>query len=310
MKKGRYQRGTSLIEILLVIAILSGAIAVFGALFNTTKLNRVGSLYTRAYKIAQEEMEAVRALPISALTVKENDHFWNILHNDGAIGATDETAAVSSPNVLKNNSSASSTMGFVVAAPGYYSNFVFEASLKTASTTAKTGLIFRARDIDNYYFLYLKNNHLVLEKNINGAATVLRSSVQTYNPDIWYKLKVDAAGENISIYLNDNIITTASDNSFAAGLLALANESSVAYFDNARLVGGGNDKLWNFDDLREGGMPDEWQKIGVRDLPEGYGILKISEPYAAGTIKKIDVTVQWKDRGEIRSITLSSLKTE
>ncbi|MFC1612570.1 hypothetical protein ACFL29_01840, partial [Patescibacteria group bacterium] len=203
--------------------------------------------------------------------------------------------------------SASGTdMGIAVLPTDYISDVIFEANIKAASLTDKSGLLFRARDLENYYFFYIASDRIALKKNLNNTASTLFESFQAFSPDTYYKLKVEAAGTNISLYLNDNLIQTVSDSGLALGYIALASANNSTYFDDVSK----NGTIWDFNSLTAGEVPAGWNRFGINDLPQGSGTLTISEPYNNSTLKQIDATVSWTERGELKTITVSSLRAE
>ncbi len=303
------RRGFTLIEIIVSIAMLCGAIAIFGVLLNILRVNKTGSFAAAAYKIAQEEIDVVKNYSVASLTTRASSTFIGVIDNNGSYGAT-TTAAVSSPNTLANNAASSSPLGVIALPYANLADFTFEASVKTSGVSGKAGLLFRAKDLDNYYFLYLQNNQLVLDKRAGGATSTLYSTAQTFLPDTWYKLKIAAAGNSLALYVDDNLRATISDASLASGVAALGNSGNTVYFDNASLTHDLITEGWNFDNLALGAIPADWARFGINDLPNGAGALTISEPYGVATMKKIDATVSWTERGVIKSITLSTLKTE
>lgn len=303
-------RGFTLIEALLVIAILSGAVAIFGALLNVERLNKTGTYSAAAYRLAQEELDILRDKPNSSLGVRASSTLIGVLYNNGIYGAATDAAAVSAPKILKNNAASSSPLGIVALPYAGLTDLTFEASLKTGTTAKAAGLLFRAQDLDDYYFFYLKNNQLILDKRAGGTTSTLYSVSQTFSPNTWYKLKVIATGSSLSLYLNDNLFTTISDSSIAFGYAALANQGNTASFDNVMLVHNSITETWNFDNVAVGAIPDDWLRFGVNDMPGGLATLSISEPYSTATMKKIDVNISWSERGVKKSITLSTLKTE
>lgn len=302
-------RGFGLIQALLAIALTSGAIFVFATLMKVIQLNKAGSLSTAAYKIAGEEMESVRALPLLELSARTNAPFINIIYNNGASYAAGHITAPSSPKTLALSSS-TSTLNLALLPYDGIADFTFESYVMASTTPIKAGLLFRGKDINNYYFFYLSSDRAALLKKVNGTETILYEIFQSFAADTWYKLKVAAGGSAISIYLNDLKIQDVADTAFSFGSLALANLNTPANFDNVVLTFNSQTFAWNFDNLAIGAAPDEWQRFGLNHLPNGAGLLTISEPFGVTTIKKIDVNVSWVERGQNKSITLSTLKTQ
>jgi len=309
LRDNKHRSGFGLIQALLAVALVSGAIFVFATLLNVLRMNKTGSLYTAAYKIAQEQIESLRGIPVSALATRTDADFLNVIYNQGTAGAVNDGFAPSGPNALFLSSS-TSTLNLTLLPYDGVADFTFEASIKTTSAPQKIGLLFRARDINNYYFFYIKSDRIALEKKVNGTASALYEAFQTFNAGVWYKLKVVAAGNALSIYLNDTKIQDLADSSFSSGSFALANFDTPGNFDNVSFVYSEENRQWNFDDLSVGKMPAEWQRFGISDLPNGRGLLTISEPYGSADIKKIDATVLWTEKGKSQSVTISTLKTQ
>lgn len=291
------QKGISLIEVIVSIAIIGGTIVVFAILLGVLKINKTGSLYTSAYKLAQEELEAVRALPFSGLLICMDAPFINVLYNNGNPGASGGALEVSASGA---------SMGIISLPYNNMADFTLETNVKSSSLTNKNGFLFRARDTQNYYFYYFTGNELGLLKNINGTETSLYQTSQSFSIDTYYKLKVVLSGTNISLYLNDNLTQTVSDSSFSSGRVALASANTTTNFDDVTL----DSATWNFNDLTAGALPSDWQRFGINDLPNGSGKLTISELYGSPDMKQIDVTVSWSERGETKTISLSTMRSE
>lgn len=304
------KKGLTLIESLLIIAMLGGAVAVFGAILNAMRLNQAGRYAAAAYRLAEEEMEIIRNKPLSSLLTQASSTFIGVLYNNGNYGVFADATAPSAPQALVNNAAGSAPLGIVALPYANLTDFTFEASLKTTSTEYAAGLLFRARDLNNYYFFYLQNNQIVLDKRLNGVTSTLYSASQTFLPATWYKLKIIAAGGNLSLYLNDNLLNTVLDNSISSGFAALSNQNGAASYDNAALIHDLLTETWNFDNVTLGALPDDWLRRGINDLPQGSALLSISEPYGVSTIKKIDIAASWREGGQTRTIILSTLKTE
>jgi Tfp pilus assembly protein PilV len=301
--------GISIIEVLISIAIIGGSLAVFATLFRVLQINKSGGLRSAAFKLAQEELEAARALPLSELTNRANANFINIFFNSGSAGAIPDDNAITAPNSLELTN-ATGSLAAALLPYNKMANLVIETNLKSASLTQETGIIFRARDYDNYYFFYIRDGGIGLKKKVNGSPIALYESPQSFSANTWYKIKIMASGTTLSLYLNDNLLTTATDGSFADGYAALASYSSLSRFDDVALTHNSQISVWNFDNLSDAETPIDWQRFGVNDLPNGQGLLTISEPYGAATIKKIDVVINWRERGVTKTVSLSALKTE
>ncbi|MCG2693704.1 LamG domain-containing protein, partial [Candidatus Parcubacteria bacterium] len=233
------QSGISLIEILITIAIIGSAVAVFATLINVIYLNKVGNLYTTAYKLASGELDAIRELPFNDLQNRTDGNFINILYNAG------------NPHVLGDAlviSASSTPLGVAILPYNKMSDFTIEADVKSTPLSNEAGLLLRARDLENYYFFYIKGDQLALIKNINGIKETLYQTFQSFESDTYYNLKATLSGSSISLYLNDALINTTDDLSFSAGYAALASANNEATFDNVELTLGGELYDWDFTD--------------------------------------------------------------
>lgn len=295
------KKGISLIEIIISIAIIGGTIAVFGSLLNIMRLNKTGTFYTNAYKIAQEELEAVRAISFEYLEVCTSSTFINTLYNNGSPGA--ESGAI---KIIGSQAQP----GVALLPYNQMADFELETEIKSSALPQESGLILRARDLENYYFFYITENKIAFDKIINGLPSNLYEQFQSFSPDTYYKLRANISGEQISLYLNDNPLGTINDSELSQGFTAIASQNSITYFDNTELIYNSQTYNWNFNSLTEGELPEEWQRFGIEDLPNGFGTLTISEPYGTPSIKQIDVSVSWHERGETKSINLSTLRSE
>jgi len=300
------KRGISLIEMLITIAIIGGAVAVFGTLLSILRINKTTTIYSSAYKIAQAEIESLRDLPLASLINRTDGRFINILFNNGTKTILENQEYVSAPNALQLTSP-TSTPGIILLPENNASDLTLEANIFAPSSMNEVGFLLRARDLENNYHFYIKNDRIILEKNIDGTPTILYENIQAFNADTWYKIKIVASSNQLSLYLNDLLLNTVVDNTFTFGYTSLINEDGTDYFDDILLTSE-NSKTWNFDNSST--VPDEWQVFSIYDLPQGNDFLTISEPYGDSTIKQIDVVVSWIEKGEPKSITISTLKTE
>jgi len=292
----RKQKGLSLIEIIITIAIIGSAVSIFATLINVIYLNKVGNLYTTAYKLASEEMDALHKLPFNELQNRTNSQFINVLYNNG------------NPRVLASSlymSTSNTSLGVAILPYDKKTDFVVEADVKSNPLLNETGFLLRARDLENYYFFYIKNDRVAFMKNVNGVNETLYQAFQNFESDTYYNLKAVLSGNNISLYLNDTPLGTINDLSFTSGYVALSSANSETSFDDVCLTFGGESHRWDFTDLSE--LPTEWQRVGLNDIPQREGILNISEPFNDTLIKKVDITIKWFGKGEEKSVNLSSL---
>lgn len=321
MKKGNFisnNRGITFIEILVSVGIMIVLISILATSLNTIKFNRSIGYQAEAYRLASEELEIVRNLPSASLTNRTNANFTNVFYNQGSWAVTATGTAPSTPNilVLSTSSPAAATglsAALILPGNGDYGDLDFETRIKINTpvpASFESGLIVRAEDAQNYYRLSLTNNALKFKKIQNGVTTDLWSSVQTFNTNTWYKVKVSASGANFDIYLANVKLGTAVDTSFTSGKIGFfaANNTKIS-LDSANATVGGVTTMWNFDANAVGGMPAALARFGLYDLSGAQGYLTI-ENFIAGidTLKKITIRLTWVENNSTKTIELQTIK--
>lgn len=123
-----------------------------------------------------------------------------------------------------------------------FTDLTLEADTRLVKGAQKgeTGVVFRFKDKDNYYFLLLSGyGQYVLGKNENGKLlpiAIKRSA--SFKGDETNRLKIVCQGTHTYLYVNDHYLDTMEDASFSEGkigLFAMTEEGSGAVkatFDN------------------------------------------------------------------------------
>lgn len=102
-----------------------------------------------------------------------------------------------------------------------------------AGTNNWFGLATRYRDEGNYYYVTLRNNNTVsLRKLLNGAVVELDSAPLTIAADTWYRVRFDAIGTQLRVYINDVLRLEASDASHATGRYGPVMYRTATQYDN------------------------------------------------------------------------------
>ncbi|MBU4376509.1 MAG: DUF1080 domain-containing protein, partial [Candidatus Omnitrophica bacterium] len=128
-------------------------------------------------------------------------------------------------------------------------------------------LNFRYQDEANkYYFLIKKDGTLEFTKKQNGVATQ-QQKASSYNPLNWNTVKIIANGNNIKIYVNNNLEFNYTDPSplYVNGPIAAEARFCYAQFDNVRIQSGTDDYFYDFN------TPDREEPFG-RGWSFNYGI--------------------------------------
>lgn len=119
-------------------------------------------------------------------------------------------------------------------------DFSYEADVKIRSGNGDAGIIFRASriafgpdDYNGYYAGINTSNQLVLGK-ADGAWHALATVPVKINPSTTYRLKVEAKGSSLKIYVDDMSTPKIefSDASFSSGTIGIRSYNTVAQWDN------------------------------------------------------------------------------
>ena len=124
-----------------------------------------------------------------------------------------------------------------------WTNYSVEARVKPTTwngTDRFAGLAARLRDRYNGYVLALRSSGRVEMLRIaSGTSTALASRTFPVTLGTWYTLRIDAVGTTLRGYVNGALQFTATDGTFAAGLVGGATDYATASFDNFRVIEGG-----------------------------------------------------------------------
>jgi hypothetical protein len=96
----------------------------------------------------------------------------------------------------------------------------------------------RFRDVDNFYYAALRSDgKVVLKARLNGGDNSLTTSVSAgIVAGIWYKVRVVAAGTQLSVYVDDTLQQTFDNVLIASGSIALGTNNSTADFDDVMVT--------------------------------------------------------------------------
>jgi len=107
----------------------------------------------------------------------------------------------------------------------------------TAGTSSWFGLAARYRDAGNYYYVTLRNTNVVsLRKLVNGAIVELDSAPLTLTSNTWYDVRLAAIGNQLRVYVNDQLLLEAVDATHGSGRYGPVVYKSSALYDNISAV--------------------------------------------------------------------------
>jgi pectate lyase len=95
------------------------------------------------------------------------------------------------------------------------------------------GVIARYVDVSNYYYVTLRtNNTISLRRLVNGAIQELDSAPLTVTAGSTYRIRLDAIGNSLRVWVNGKHLLEATDSTFAQGKYGLATYKASAQFDD------------------------------------------------------------------------------
>jgi hypothetical protein len=110
-------------------------------------------------------------------------------------------------------------------------------STSSAGTNNWFGLAARYSGEGNYYYVTLRNNNTVsLRKQVNGVITELDSAALTITPNTWYKVRMEAVGTQLRVYIDNVLRLDATDASHATGRYGPMMYRTAAQYDDILAV--------------------------------------------------------------------------
>jgi pectate lyase len=94
------------------------------------------------------------------------------------------------------------------------------------------GVLARAQNMTNYYYLALTSGNQVVLGRRAGGYTTLASAPATVTTGTWYTLRLEAFGSTLRGFVNGQLAVNATDPTFASGRIGLATFFASASFDD------------------------------------------------------------------------------
>ncbi|RKN71886.1 family 16 glycoside hydrolase [Paenibacillus ginsengarvi] len=114
-----------------------------------------------------------------------------------------------------------------------WDSYIVRADVKPGSASAGQGLLFRYKDMGNYYEARLESGKAALYRKVGGALTKLWEAPYSYDTNTYYQLAVELRGRDIALSVNGvQIGSTVNDTSIAAGKVGFRTYGTSASFDN------------------------------------------------------------------------------
>lgn len=95
------------------------------------------------------------------------------------------------------------------------------------------GLVARYQDANNFYYITLRSsNQLQLKRMLNGTFSTLSTFSLPVTLNRTYRLRLEAMGRSLKVYVDGLLVTFAADDSIPHGHVGLATYKAQANFDN------------------------------------------------------------------------------
>ncbi|MDQ0059192.1 cell division septation protein DedD [Paenibacillus harenae] len=156
--------------------------------------------------------------------------------------ATGWTATTGSWSVVQDNgnyvySQTSSNEGRTSAGNQAWTDYSVEAQVKidNFNGTNRTYVAGRYQDGNNFYAASLYNSDggkLELRKKVSGSSSTLATTDYAISTGVWYTIKLSLSGSAIQMYVNNQLVLSATDTSLASGAIGLVAYKTAAKFDN------------------------------------------------------------------------------
>jgi hypothetical protein len=118
----------------------------------------------------------------------------------------------------------------------YTTNQSVQGEVRIRSTNgvnAWAGLITRRTDAANYYYVTLRaSGSIELKRRLNGNFTTLSSSPVPVQVGRKYRLRLESMGDQHRVYVDDQLLTSASDAALPEGTVGIATNRAIVDFDN------------------------------------------------------------------------------
>jgi hypothetical protein len=148
------------------------------------------------------------------------------------------------------------------------------------------GLVARYTDPANYYYVTLRNNHTVLlRRMVNGTFTTLASATLPINLNRMYRVRLEAIGTRLRVFVEDQVLAEATDDSLDHGRAGVMMYRMRADYDNIIVSSNPRAILAQY---RFGGENDSWanwESVGTWDAHSTFGYMQTDTTSGARSIR-------------------------
>jgi len=148
-------------------------------------------------------------------------------------------------------------------------NQAVEADIKPTAYATTTGdkwfgLVARYLDANNYYYVTLRNNNTVLlRRMLNGVFTTLDSASLPITLNRTYRVRLEAIGTRLKVFVDDQLLGEVSDTSIAHGQAGVMMYKTRADYDNVLVSANPRTTLasYTFNDSID--SLENWETVGT-----------------------------------------------
>lgn len=216
-------------------------------------------------------------------------------------------------------------------------NQAVQADIKPTAYATATGdkwfgLVTRYTNASNYYYVTLRNNNTVLlRKMVNGVFTTLDSAPLPITLNRNYRVRLEAIGTRLRLFVDDQVLAEASDSTHTHGQAGVMMFKMRVDYDNIVVSGNPNTTLAAYRFDFENDSIENWQTLGTwtkvdevyaqSDLAAGARSIagvatddqiinaRLRRTSAAGTNNWFGLAARYRDAGNYYYITLRNDNT-
>ena len=155
----------------------------------------------------------------------------------------------------------------------------FRQDIFSGTGSYQVGLVFCVQDSNNYYYALFDgySDTIKLNKLVGGSWTVL-GEVSFTDDGTWHKLKIVRAGNNIKLYVDDNLLIDIADSEFSSGNFGLR-----AY----RL----NNQMWDDVRVRKYADQEPTVSVGAEEVNNPVTVTLNFQDDLGNTLNGVDVYI-------------------
>lgn len=218
-------------------------------------------------------------------------------------------------------------------------NQAIQADIKPTAHATTTGdkwfgLVVRYVDANSYYYVTVRNNNTVLlRRMLNGVFTTLDAAPLTVTLNRTYRVRLDAIGERLSVYVDDQLLAETNDTSLTHGQAGVMMYKMRADYDNVLVSSNPRTKLALYTFNYSLDSHENWETLGTwtrdyqrevfiqSDLTSGARAIggvatgdqivhaRMRRTSAAGTNNWFGLATRYRDAGNYYYFTLRNNNT-